>query len=68
MRSSRELGRNIMEKIRKKWISIKNETIKITEENMDDFLYNLGIKNDFLFMSRNAVAVKKKKGLVHLSA
>ena len=57
-----------MEKIRKKWISIKNETIKITEENMDDFLYNLGIKNDFLFMSRNAVAVKKKKGLVHLSA
>lgn len=28
---------------------------------MDDFLYNLGIKNDFLFMSRNAVAVKKKK-------
>lgn len=28
---------------------------------MDDFLYNLGIKNDFLFMSQNAVAVKKKK-------
>ena len=25
------------------------------------FLYNLGIENDFLFLSQTAVAVKKKK-------